>query len=131
MRAINFYICLFILLLSAGNSYCAPTNRHSDKHNTSKQIHKNHKSILHHKNHVGTLINDIDVDLEEDFSVNDNVKTVSKNKFISLKYNLSSGSYLNATNFLVLNQCSKRFKISSPLSGKTTPIYISLGVLRI
>ena len=131
MRAIIFHISLFILLFSGGNSYCATVNHHSNTNGTTQHFHKNHKSTFNHKNHFGTLTNNVDFDLEDDFSTNDDVKTVGKNKFIDLKYKLSLGSFITETNLISLNHSSKRFKNSSPLFGNTTPIYISLQVLRI
>ena len=131
MRAITFYISLFVLLISGGNSYCVAVNQHSNTHSSTQHFHKNHKSTLSHKNHVGTLTNNVDFDLEDDFSANDDVKTVGKNKFDSLKDKISFSSFLSDADLLSLNQSSKRFKNTPYYCGLSTPIYISLRVLRI
>lgn len=131
MRVIVFYITLFILLLSGGNSYSGIIQHTTAPQKTTTHFHKNQKSKINHKNNAGTLTNNIDVDLEEDFSGSDEVKTIGKNKFIPLKTTSPYCTSLTATNLLVLNNYYKNFK-TSPLScGHTTPIYISLGVLRI
>lgn len=131
MRAINFYIFLFILLISGGNSYCSAVNHHSNTNSTKQHFHKNHKSTLNHKNHFGTLTNNVDFDLEDDFSGSDDVKTIIDNKFSTLKYKVSYGSFLRETNLLSINYSSNRFKFSPSLCGNSNPIYISLQVLRI
>jgi hypothetical protein len=122
---------MFFLLLGGGEYFYANTSPNKNLKTTFQKLTKDKESEHILDDQSTTLIEDTDVDAELEFIDSEDDKGNLVNKFISSKYNLLNTLYSSNFRQLLLNYYCNRFKIA-PFSGtSTSPIYITLRVLRI
>lgn len=131
MKTLVFFIYMFFLLLGGGEYFYANTSPNKNLKTTFQKLTKDKESEHILDDQSTTLIEDTDVDAELEFIDSEDDKGNLVNKFISSKYNLLNTLYTSNFRQLLLNYYCTRFKIA-PFSGtSTSPIYITLRVLRI
>jgi hypothetical protein len=131
MRVVVFFLYLCFYLLSGGSSLHAAT--HSDRICISSSSHfvKNHQIKLTNSDQGTTLIEDVDLDLDEEYHCGDDVSDRTANKFFSENDSLLNRWYLPVSQRFLLNYHYKRYKIFPSFCGYSNPIYITQRVLRL
>ena len=131
MRVINFLLFLSFFLLGGGiHSYAITSNHHQTIISSQKISKSRHVKITNESNNF-ILIEDSDIDLEEEYVKDHNLKKQSENNFFYKNYNLAKSWYSLLFNRFILNYNLKFFKQTSFYCNQSTPIYIYQGVLRI
>ncbi len=127
MKPLVFLSYLFFLLFFGGNHLYANTSQEKKCLFTNDNSTNQKFSKITNNNQNIIILEEVDVDFEEELQ-NDNSNKI---KYI-VKENYFLKSWQNADSKLfVLNYFNNRFKIFSPFSGYSNPIYISIQVLRI
>jgi hypothetical protein len=128
MKIKVFFLYVFILLLGGRTHlYSITNNKHENCLSSNQSVVKNKPLKFTNNEQTIALLEETDLDLEEDFHNGNDVKDVF--------FNVKSNSLIpwNSTNFqtFALNYSTKGFKILPSFWKNSSPIYISLNVLRI
>ena len=131
MRVINFLLFLCFFLLGGGiHSYAITSNKDHATITSPKISNSRHVKITNESNNF-ILIEDSDIDLEEEYVKDYDLKKQRENNFSYKNYNLASSWYALLFNRFILNTNFKFFKQTFFYCNQSTPIYIFQGVLRI
>lgn len=131
VRIVVFFVSLCFLLLGGGHYlHAAGMNHNLVPKSLSRTLGKNHQVKFTGSDQGGTVIEDADLDLEEEYLSGHDVDG-GANKFFAGKYNLQGRWYLTFSPQSILNDYYKSFKIFMPFCGNSSPIYITQRVLRI
>ena len=121
-----FIICLFFLLLGGGHSFYANTSTNNNLSISNYSQDKNIKQVS--SNSFFSFIENTDIDSEEEFSTNEEIKD-------ELKYYSSNTSFYSKISFLYSSNFFNHYHLKTPFtiifSCSNSPIYLSQGVLRI
>ena len=131
MKVAVFFVYLFFHLLGGGNSLYAGTHHNSDNGTAVSSLAQKGPVKFTDTNHISTIIEDADLDLDEECFSNNTVKTGGSNKYTDGKYSLSYKWYLTCSRTYILKDYGRHFKISPLFCGNSSPIYIRQRVLRI
>lgn len=133
MRAILFITYLLTSLLIGGNKMHATTHTIASGLISNFNItYKVHNKFLHSKRgHSSQTIINKDFDLNEEYSSNDHYKNAGDTKIVNFKQTLFTRWYLSDDNSYITAFPYNRFYFTKPISGQSTPIYITQRVLRI
>ena len=127
MRAVYFFISLFVFLLGGGNEAGASV-RHKPLHITVKHnITKKHPIKFVSKDRDSTIIEDTDLELQEEF-FGTSVKETNHNKYFIEKH-----SMLHIQHAMLLYSINyfTKLKYFAAANSHSSPIYIVNRVLRI
>ena len=133
MRALLFITYLFALLLTGGNETHANTHTVSNAPISQlKTTYKAHPEFLHstREHSLPTIVNK-DFDLNEEYSSSDICKDSAAFKTAKFKPTVLTKWYVSNDNSFVISFPYNRLYFTKPISGKSTPIYITQSVLRI
>ena len=132
MKIAVFFLYIFLLLPSGGNSLYAFA-KNKDKNNSfSSQTHIKKSPVkLSNNNQTILLFNETDIDIEEDYHSKDDANEGNTTILIGNKYTSLNPWYSSGTNLFILNYLNNRFEILPPFLGNSYPIYISQRALRI
>lgn len=131
MRAIFYYISLSLLLLCGGNYGYAnvsptPTNHSfflgSSQDQQLKHIDSNHRTVV---------IEASDLDLDEEFHIDNDFNNGNSNAFLTNQSSLFTHWYILFAEQFVFKTISANNNFIQPYSGSSNPIYIKIGALRI
>lgn len=131
MRAIinTIWICFFLLV--GGQDLHADTSACAINDFSSFTFFKNEQVKLKKAEPCSFLIEELSVDLDEEFHSSDDLKADNSNKFIVTKNGLLDNWFLTISNTLLLKVSTKQFESLIPNCGYSNPIYLRIGVLRI
>jgi len=123
-----FALLIFMnfLLLGGGQYVHAETNQKAPVHS----VNKKHRIKFTSQERNTSIIEDADVDAEEDFSGNNDVKSLLSHKNFTSYYSLLDQWYLAFSRQTISVSCS-HFEIFGSSCGQSNPIYITQRVLRI
>lgn len=124
-----FALMIFMnfLLLGGGQYVHAETHQKAPVHSVDKK----HRIKFTGQERNTSIIEDADVDSEEDFSGNDDVKkSLLSNKNFTSYYSLLDQWYLTFSRQIISVSCN-HFEIFGSSCGQSNPIYITQRVLRI
>ncbi len=133
MRALLFITYLFALLLTGGNETHANTHTVSNAPISQlKTTYKARPEFLHstREHSLPTIVNK-DFDLNEEYSSSDICKDSPDFKTAKFKPTVLTKWYVLNDNCFVIIFPYNRFYFTKPISGQSTPIYITQSVLRI
>ncbi|WP_395067364.1 hypothetical protein [Flavobacterium sp.] len=131
MRLVTILIYMSFLLLG-GKDYAAVGINNCNTKSTPYQSFIENKQIkLADEDHTIIIIEDLGLDVEEEFHNAGNLKNATENNFFLGKYNLVNTLYPSHAHSIALNNFFNSYKIFLPLSGNSCPIYITQQVLRI
>ena len=131
MRVFNFFLFLSFFLLDGGINSYAITSTQNHTINPYQNISKNrHLKIINESNNF-ILIEDSDIDIEEEYVKDHNLKKQSENNFFCKNYKFANIWNSLLFNRFILSYNIKFFKRISFYCNHSTPIYIYQGVLRI
>jgi hypothetical protein len=129
MKAAIIFLYLFFLLPSGNHNLYANVKHKKSSFSSNQHFVKNQQnSILSNEQSI-TLFEENDFDQEEDYHSGDDSKPKNKTFSVS-KNNFLSNNYHNEATLFALNNYT-RFKFFELFCPNTTPIYITLRVLRI
>jgi hypothetical protein len=131
MRVITFILFLFFFLLGGGYRSNANTYNSHISFNSVHNFSKNRQVKIINESNDLILIEDSDIDLEEEYVRDNDVKNANVSKFYCRNYHLLNKWYSLYYNQLLINYNLKFSKSESFLCDQSTPIYIFQGVLRI
>lgn len=131
MRALAFLTYLSFLLLGGKGYASVGLNHNNFSYSSFQNIRENNQLKFTNEDQNITVIDDVDLDSEEEFHSDTNVKGVTENVFFVGKYSLVNTLYSTHSDHFILNYCDKRFKNFQPVIGTSCPIYIAHRVLRI
>lgn len=130
MRIVVFYVYLSLLLIIGGTALYVGThyahNSYSTVHNPTKKAH----AKLTNSNQSNSLIEDADIDLDEDYLRDHDTEDGTTKSLLVDRYALSVKWYLSFAPAVILSY-NKNFVNYLPLSGNSSPLYITQRVLRI
>lgn len=131
MRLAIFFLYLFFNLQCGANHVCAATqDGNTNSSLISRFVQRDQVKFV--KSNTGNVIfSEASLDLEEENSNDDAGKNKTLNKSFTGKFGLSKIWYLTVYCQSVLNYYDQNLKIFAPSCGQSTPIYITLRVLRI
>lgn len=123
------FLCFFLL---GGGHHSNATNFHSPISYSSTQNFSNnrHVKITNESNNF-ILIEESDIDLEEEFARDNDIKSINDCKFILTNYRLLNKWYSLFCNQKIVAYKTNYFKTESFLYDQSTPIYLIQRVLRI
>lgn len=126
MRKLIVFLVFMNFLLLGGGQYL-----NAETHQTSHHyLEKRHRVKFTNQDQGSSIIEDADVDLDEEFLGNDNLKDGLSNKFFATTYSILDSWYLTFSRQIVVNSFN-RFEIFGSSCGQSNPIYITQRVLRI
>lgn len=131
MRKVRFLVYLCFLIVGVGHNFYAETHASTICFTFNSNITKNHPLKFTNKDQTTTIIEDIDIDLEEEHLSSDDAEFNCKGNFFTEKFNLQNNWYSSISRLYILNQYYKSFKNFPPFCGHSTPFYITQRVLRI
>ena len=131
MKTLVFYMYMFFLLLGGGQYFYASTSPSNNLKSSFPKITRDKHSKHIYDDQGTNLIEDTDVDVEEEYLAGEECKQISENKFFYSKYSLQNTIYTSHLQQLLLNYYCTRFTISPIIGISTSPIYITLRVIRI
>ena len=131
MRLVTILIYLVFLLLGGKDCAAVSLNSCNVNHISNHSFTESKLIKLADEDHSITIIEDLGLDVEEEFHSDNNIKNSTESNFFVGKYNLVNTLYSSHTHHFVLNYFNKRYKIFLPLTGSSCPIYITQQVLRI
>jgi hypothetical protein len=114
-------------LLFGGGQYLNASTQQTSRNHT---FEKKHRVKFTNPEHGSSIIEDADIDLEEEYLGNDNLKNGLANKSFTANYSLIDDLYLKFSTQIDESKNS-RFKFFVPFHGQSNPIYITQQVLRI
>ena len=133
MRALIHITLLLTLLLIGGKKMHATVHKVSSAPNlTLNSPFTTHHDFLHSKRgHSSSLIVFNDFDLNEENSSNDNYNSLGDSNLFKFKKTEFSKWYISGDNSFIISFPYNKFYFTKPISGQSTPIYITQSVLRI
>ncbi len=126
MRKLIVFLVFMNFLLLGGGQYLNAETHQNPQHNLQRRHHVKFTS----QDQGSSIIEDADVDLDEDFPGNDDLKGGLSNKFFAANYSLVDSLYLTISRQFVVNSFN-RFEFFGSSCGQSNPIYITQRVLRI
>ncbi|OXA77668.1 hypothetical protein SAMN05444397_102414 [Flavobacterium aquidurense] len=126
MRKLIVFLVFMNFLLLGGGQYLNAETHQSSHH----YLEKRHRVKFTSQDQGSSIIEDADVDLDEEFLGNDNLKDGLSNKFFATTYSILDSWYLTISRQIVVNSVN-RFEIFGSSCGQSNPIYITQRVLRI
>jgi len=131
MRLVTILIYLSFLLLG-GKDYAAVGLNEGKSNSTSNQCFIENRQIkLADEDHTITIIEDLGIDVEEEFHSGGSLKNTTESNFFVGKYNLVNTLYPSQAHSIALNNFFNSYKIYLPSTGNSCPIYIFQQVFRI
>jgi hypothetical protein len=131
MRKIVLITYLLTLLLAGGNKMHANVSS-TTMHSASKWIIiPNHQEQVTSLNRTYLLIEYTDFDVDEEFSRNDNFKESKEGLSVEGRQSFFGKWYLCYNDTFDDASCNNSFCDYEPITGQSTPIYITYSVLRI
>ncbi|WP_300566577.1 hypothetical protein [Flavobacterium sp.] len=131
MRAIVLFLNLWLILLSGGNNTYAETQHVKINNSSTQHLNENKQFGFSNKEQNTTIIEDTDFDFEEEYATSGNAKENNKHKVFYTTGNLSNGWNTTTVTPFITQSSTKKYKISQPFYGYSSPIYIKNRVLRI
>jgi len=133
MRALLFITYLFTLLVTGGNEMHANTHTISNTPilNLNNSLKEHNKSLHSKRGHSSSSIVNSDFDLNEEYSSNEGYNNSAASKIVKFKTTFLAKWYLSNDNSFITSFPYNRFYFTKPVSGQSTPIYITHSVLRI
>ena len=131
MRKVRFLVYLCILLVGVGHNFYAETHPSTICFTFNSNITKNHPLKFTNKDQTNTIIEDVDMDLEEEHLGGEDAKFKGKSDFFTGKFNFHNNWHSSIASIHILNQYYKSFKNVPPFCVHSTPFYITQRVLRI
>jgi len=129
-RTIIFFVYSFFLLLFGGQYLNASI--HPNKDFYSHHFSKKHHIKFTNQDSGNSIIEEVGVDVEEEYLNGDELNNKVTKDFFPVKYN-SPEKWLStfSPSFCLNDDYYKRLQFSLPYNGKNNPIYITQRVLRI
>lgn len=128
MRVTTFLI-YFCFLLLGGKNYASTTSVNNTVDCTSIQnVSESKQTVLSNGDQTTIVVEDIDIDVEEDFAANTTLKNT--NTFFT-QNSLVTTLYSADISFSLSDYNKKSFKTFPHLRGNSCPIYIVQRVIRI
>lgn len=131
MRVIVNFIGLCLFLLVGGQHLHADTHSIAISDFPSFNLVKKEQIKLKTAEPGSVLIEEVGVDLDEEFHTSDDLNKGGANKLITVKHSLLDNWYLTFSNKFDYRDNSKSNTIFIPNCGYSNPIYLRIGVLRI
>lgn len=131
MKMILNFIGLCFFLLVGGQHLHADTHSITFSDFPSFNFVKKEQIKVKTAEPGSVLIEEVGVDLDEEFHSSDNLKKSDANKFLAVKNSLWGNRYLAQSNTLIFKDYSKNNKIFTANCGYSEPIYLRIGILRI
>ncbi len=131
MRVVVFFLYMCFHLLGGGSYLHAATHQSRICISSSSYLAKNHQIKFKIADQGNTIIEDVDLDLDEEYHCGDDVSDRTPAKFFSENGSLLNRWYLPISQRFHLNYYRKRYKIFSSFFGYSNPIYITQRVLRL
>lgn len=126
MRKLVVFLTFMNFLLLGGGQYL-----NAETHlNTHHNLEKRHRVKFTNQDQGSSIIEDADVDPDEEYCGNDDLKGGLSNKFFATNYSLLDSWYLTLSRQTVAKS-SNHFDIFGSSCGQSNPIYITQRVLRI
>lgn len=133
MRALLYITYFFTLLLTGGNKIHA--NVHESNSAPTLNLNspfKTHNEFLHSKRgHSSSIIVFTDFDLNEEYSSSDDYNNLDGTKVTKFKKSDLIKWYLSDNKSFISTFPYTCYYFTKPISGQSTPIYITYSVLRI
>lgn len=131
MRVIINFIWLSLFLLGGGQHLHAENSSFVISDFSSFTFIKKEQIKLKTAEPGSVLLEEVGVDLDEEYHSSDDFKTESSNKLIVIKNSLLDSWYLTFSSTSLLKDSTKQFEFFTPNCGYFSPIYLRIGVLRI
>ena len=125
MRKLIVFLTFMNFLLLGGGQYLNAETHLNSHHN----LEKRHRVKFTNQDQGSSIIEDVDMDLDEEF-LGDNLKDGLSNKFFAANYSLLDNWYLTLSRQNTA-KTSNHFDIFGSSCGQSNPIYITQRVLRI
>ncbi|TGD59368.1 hypothetical protein [Flavobacterium humi] len=131
MRVIVFLAYLFIHLLGGGDYTHAGTSHPPVNHSFTQDLTQKGQASFTDTNHISTIIEDGDLDLDEEGLNGTNVKTGGSSKFAEARFCLLHNCYITGSRPYTVHRSQRQLTIFTPFCGYSSPIYFRQRVLRI
>lgn len=131
MKVILNFIGLCFFLLVGGQHLHADTNSIAFSDFPSFNFVKKEQVKVKTEEPGSVLIEEVGVDLDEEFHSKEDLNNGNANKFLAVKNGMMENWYLTFSSSFLFKDCSKNNIILTPNCGYSSPIYLRIGVLRI